>query len=423
MMQQGKMQKGQLNSAGFSLLEVLIAIVILSIVSIPLLHSFVTTAKTNSDASRLLRATQTAEYLIEDTKYLTMKELTDKYSADSENSITVDEQGIYTFTVKNPEDMAAKLSEGSYVQMKLDPTLYSNANALNLSDFSTVSASDSGIYTMAEAYDRRVYEEYVSRNTIAVQMEPDSYTSKDFTFFKENLERTITLSIEKTGTVTNELGDTIILSKVNIDISYLLKNYTGILQTGDEQYTVTDAELFDNTLSNTKLNSVFLFYNPRYLSAIYHKGDKVVIENPDNVETTVYVVAQNGAEDENLKNQYLSETNGLQLTVQESPRASGFPESASAALTLRTNLNSGAPYSAKTGESADALCALTYQNQAGTLKATGSAARKVLHLGDETGKALETDQTVNRIYKVTVTVYDVAGKEIVTLDGTRLNEN
>lgn len=38
----------QLNNEGFSLVELLIAIVILSIIVVPLLHSFVTSARTNA---------------------------------------------------------------------------------------------------------------------------------------------------------------------------------------------------------------------------------------------------------------------------------------------------------------------------------------------------------------------------------------
>ena len=41
-------KKRQLNNEGFSLVELLIAIVILSIIVVPLLHSFVTSARTNA---------------------------------------------------------------------------------------------------------------------------------------------------------------------------------------------------------------------------------------------------------------------------------------------------------------------------------------------------------------------------------------
>ena len=58
-------KKKQLNNGGFSLLEVLVAMVILAIVSIPLLHSFVTTARTNAKAKVLMKATDVAENTVE----------------------------------------------------------------------------------------------------------------------------------------------------------------------------------------------------------------------------------------------------------------------------------------------------------------------------------------------------------------------
>ena len=56
-----KENRKQLNNQGFTLLELLVAIVVLCIVSIPLLHAFVTTAKTNGKAKIMMHATDAAE--------------------------------------------------------------------------------------------------------------------------------------------------------------------------------------------------------------------------------------------------------------------------------------------------------------------------------------------------------------------------
>ncbi len=69
----------KLNNNGFSLLEVLIAMVILALVSIPLLHSFVTTAKTNGRAKILMRATDCAENLMESLEYRSVEEIVEYY--------------------------------------------------------------------------------------------------------------------------------------------------------------------------------------------------------------------------------------------------------------------------------------------------------------------------------------------------------
>ena len=55
----------QLNNEGFSLVELLIAIVILSIIVVPLLHSFVTSARTNAKSRNTMHATAIAEDVME----------------------------------------------------------------------------------------------------------------------------------------------------------------------------------------------------------------------------------------------------------------------------------------------------------------------------------------------------------------------
>ena len=49
-------KEGQLNNAGFSLVELLIAMVVLAIIVVPLLHSFVTSARTNAKSRRAICA-------------------------------------------------------------------------------------------------------------------------------------------------------------------------------------------------------------------------------------------------------------------------------------------------------------------------------------------------------------------------------
>ena len=58
-------ERRQLNNEGFSLIELLIAIVILSIIVVPLLHSFVTSARTNAKSRNTMHATAIAEDVME----------------------------------------------------------------------------------------------------------------------------------------------------------------------------------------------------------------------------------------------------------------------------------------------------------------------------------------------------------------------
>ena len=62
-------------NSGFTLVEVLIAVAILSVVSIPILQSFVSVAQVNAKSRRRLSATTIAEGLMESCKGLSLKEV------------------------------------------------------------------------------------------------------------------------------------------------------------------------------------------------------------------------------------------------------------------------------------------------------------------------------------------------------------
>ena len=72
-------ERRQLNNEGFSLIELLIAIVILSIIVVPLLHSFVTSARTNAKSRNTMHATAIAEDVMEQFEAHTLEEMADTY--------------------------------------------------------------------------------------------------------------------------------------------------------------------------------------------------------------------------------------------------------------------------------------------------------------------------------------------------------
>lgn len=182
-------------------------------------------------------------------------------------------------------------------------------------------------------------------------------------------------------------------------------------------------ELYNNLTTKIPLSSIFVFYQPRYLATANGNNDNIVINNPDNIPVNVMISAQYGAADSSYKTQYFNAVTGPNVTVVENP--SGAIASADGAVTLFTNLSSGAPYSSLpnadgTITDGQILCNLTYQNPAGTAKVKGKDALKILDGRDLDGKTLIASNTKNRIYKVKVTVRDGAGNSFVELDGTKL---
>ena len=176
--------------------------VILMVVSIPLLHAFVTTAYTNRDASRLMSATDAAENIMEKFEYQDIEELVNLYNV-GDNVVTVDNTSSpynmekYSFVIKNSSDLPDDMPDGYYAKVTLDPDLYPNANSLNVADIKSMSAAEAAVYTMSDTYDKGVYDQFVTWNTDWYNSNPVAYLQKDENFFKDNLKRHITVSINK----------------------------------------------------------------------------------------------------------------------------------------------------------------------------------------------------------------------------------
>ncbi len=82
-------ERRQLNNEGFSLIELLIAIVILSIIVVPLLHSFVTSARTNAKSRNTMHATAIAEDVMEQFEAHTLEEMADTYETVTPTDFTL----------------------------------------------------------------------------------------------------------------------------------------------------------------------------------------------------------------------------------------------------------------------------------------------------------------------------------------------
>lgn len=424
-----KQKAEKLNNKGFSLLEVLIAIIILSIVSIPIIRSFATVAKTNANAKILLRATDGAENMMENMEYQTMEELAIRYDISDQNTITFDNTtGKYHFTIKDAADMPVQLPTGYYMTISADPTLYPNANALNIADVKSMSTVDSAVYEMSPLYDAGIYETFDRWNFDANSDQPMLYQRVNADYFKKNLTRTVEIVIDKKGTYTDSVtNETVDLVTVELKIRYYFKAkslYQDYLPSSQKEYVESTRELYNNLTTKVPLSGIFVFYQPRYLATASGNKDNIVINNPDNVPVNVLLAAQQGAADAvTYKTQYFNAVTGPNVTVIENP--SGALADADGAITLFTNLSSGAPYSSLPNpegivEDGEVKCNLTYQNPAGTSKVKGNDALEILDGRDLDGKALIAGNTKKRIYKVKVTVWDNNGNNFVELDGTKL---
>lgn len=437
-----RMGAKKLNNSGFSLLEVLIAMVILCLVSIPLLHSFVTTARTNARAKVLMRATDCAENLMETLEYKSVEELVEYYQS-SGNTIYGDwgykrfgqlkanepvdaatSIGAYVIELTNSSDIPVELPDGYKVYMMFDPNLYPNANGLNVADVKSLSVEDTAVYEMPAIYDDSVYKRFGEWNGVAHEDNSLLYDKVTTDYFKENLTRTMEVTIDKKGQDVDEVGNAVDLVTVNLNIRYYFRTkglYQNCLPSKNKEYVEETKELYNNLTTKKPLNGIYLFYQPRYKANAAGNRDNIIINNPGNVAVNVMLAAQLGAADASLKTQYFNALTGPNVTVIENP--AGGITGADAATTLFTNLSSTAPYSAVAVDdgsvpNGEVLCNLSYQNPAGTqIHANATEALDVRNLD---GKALIGSNVKKRIYKVAVAVLDPQGNLFLELDGTKL---
>lgn len=124
----------QLNkNAGFSLLELLIAVTILAIITIPMLHMFVTSAKINGKSRITLRATVLAQDVVEGLKAYHIDEIKEQFDTKHlemlNASVSFDEckywedtdkPNVYHFAIKNARQEAGKYD----VKFTLDANSY-----------------------------------------------------------------------------------------------------------------------------------------------------------------------------------------------------------------------------------------------------------------------------------------------------------
>lgn len=113
---------GKLNNRGLSLVELLVAVTILAVITVPMLHMFVTSGKINAKSRVTLRATFLAQDVLESLKAYHVEELQDQFNG-REDFVLVDRSLLDGATLS--EDIAQEGSEnGTDADGNPKPGLY-----------------------------------------------------------------------------------------------------------------------------------------------------------------------------------------------------------------------------------------------------------------------------------------------------------
>lgn len=437
--------QGQLNNSGFTLLEVLIAVIILAIVSIPVLHAFVSSAQTTSKSKYKMYATNAAENIMEDMKTLTRAGVVEKYGTES---AALDGNGKYTLNITGvaggtftayDSEVNSALSKGFNVKIEIDPQFYKNANAVNLSEFDSVSAKTAAILNMPKSvnsdgtpgifkdvYEEKACREFEKRNEAYQHIYPttDTVTASGF---RGKLYREISIDIDKVGTMVDADGNTIDKVSVYATISYLLSdNDPKVVDDDKVSYVALKKQIFNNASSKAPFRSVFIMYQPNYETA-KEGGDIIIVHNHDSVEADLYVVAQNDGSEawedyrkqsakgglilEIYENEVEDLENGgdkqpilLRTNLYDSADLEYLKTDTSAQVPVQCYLNIGSPTSDP--DSTTAVFTPTVWNRIKNKKGSfeNESASKALNAQTTDGKTLDASTITDRIYDVTVTV-------------------
>ena len=463
-------QKTNKKNGGFTLVEILIAITILGIIVVPFMHSFVTASRTNAKSKKLQNATALASNLMEEIKANSIEDLAFQFNYPVRGDGTtrfdiIDADAFMTDGVARAEEVLLK--NGAYespvkYNASLDPknvtasVLYEAYQTGDSEEYEYLGQASGKYYFMMKGvtsgtgtYDALVTMDATAYKTnslveslkghndkvspvidsldvrkdafyvpdedeliegaavkIAEGTGVDSTTLHDGNLTNGELKRTITITIEKEGSVTT----------VTRRLQWVVKNGSLAGKTYDESLT-----FYSNAESpGYDLRSIYVFYTPNYASSAYGSSvaDEFIINNPDNVDTELYIVKQKYSSFNTSEYKAKESAYYCKVFVNENV-GSYTPSTHKAHIALRTNLveniydeNVALYYKYD----------LTYNNMEGS-QPNPTSSRVML---DE--KSLDAERVRDRIYEVTVAVYeegqadeDFSGSPVAVITGSKDN--
>ncbi|MGN0342126.1 MAG: prepilin-type N-terminal cleavage/methylation domain-containing protein [Roseburia sp.] len=348
-------------NAGFSLIEVLIAMAIFTVCLVPLLRSFVVVSSTNAKSRQILNASTVAENIIEEIKAEGVTSYVSGISPSGYVNIDGVDFPAYTVTYNN------RTYDGKTYKAEVTLTPSNETYNDGGTEKSLNTQDTAELYTMSNKTDAFYVEETNALNSVAldyVQAHPDKTVSE----VVKNIETEYTFTISDVGGVQSVV-QTVTRDYNGVNLSAETKSIFSSLQTGNE------------------LKSLYIFYVP----ASSGGKEQFIIDNRDNYPVDVYIVQQS------------SIIRDASLTILETGRTS-----VDAPTTIRTNM-----------DYAD-FDDVTYQYGGSTFLRMSKTQAEDAFGFHTLGVIEEMDGKDARLYNIEAHVYDVNGNELTSLTGTAL---
>lgn len=425
-------KKRQLNNEGFSLVELLIAIVILSIIVVPLLHSFVTSARTNAKSRTTMHATAIAEDVMEMFEAHTLEEMADIYTGASvagftNTAVKDDSTGIWTYTIRDDST-----TSGTYdAVIKIDPTAYSAVNNVDRVDIQNLAGNLNAVYSEDEDAAAEAYA-YFGGGTATVDIVQNTTRKTEIDIEHSRINVTLaggdTVETDVylvTASTTYHCDPTILATGRSADYPQSGAEY--VIFSNEEDVRSRAAQVSTAEELGNQLANIIICVQPRVESAHMTSGraaivDQIVINNPDDVETNLMIVEQNPTDTKKEMVQdicgrdytYMRNSYGISLELREAwpgwMPAAGTTQTTAAKV--RTNL-----YNNTSGLTAYVFSNSSMTGAGATTGLDYELAKKIMSVTELT----PTEQK-DRIYDIEVKVYAEGkiadGRPIITMTGT-----
>lgn len=369
----------QQDNGGFSLVELIVAVVILAFVVAPILGAFVSSARTNGKSQRVLSATTVGQNIMEEVKGTPFKTLIktkgDKMVDDSQKA-----SGKYIITYKNQVAGGKKYT----VTATLDAQEYKKAAGEDEKVFQFNDKEQAQIFTMNSSYDGA----YMPIKN-AVKVAADTFSDANAA---DHMTKQTVVNIKKED---DGYGGKILSAQISVEYSYGAKpSY----RETTNSYIYRDASGKDDNL-----RALYIFFDPLYNSGVAMPREEIIIHNKSLVPITVYLIKQeNGTPDAALEDTYR-----VNVKVDEPLRLKNWTDISDyePLTTIRTNLKFDKVDSSK------------WQIQLDDMPGAATASLDpAVAFGLST---LESKVVEDKLYKVEVVVKDEDGNEMAKMEGTK----
>lgn len=271
---------------GFSLLEILIAMIILALIAAPICRAFLLAMRTNAKARKHASATSVAENVMEGVNAFTYDGAIEQLDPDRTSGgnflicqnvgerkvVQNDGDGPVVFALKNVEEDVYKFD----VLVTLDRTPYmpgDGSETPGVNDYELISV------TRYQAEKDHLFVENENALRIACVNH-----GRDYDAVRQSLKREIIVTVKKADSDGHTADDCVTVSMVI-------------------RYTTSDGDTWEDTIGAREyrtadlLRSCYLCYLPNYVAA----GDTIIITNDDNVEFDLYLIKQKSKIEPNLQ--------------------------------------------------------------------------------------------------------------------------